>query len=81
MVVTNENNADIKHLHSTEVLDKENLVFIFNHCTLILLSRTLLYTLEKELATCSTILTWEIPWTEEPGELQSMGSKKELDTT
>ena len=29
--------------------------------------------LEKELATHSNILAWEIPWTEEPGGLQSMG--------
>ena len=29
--------------------------------------------LEKEMATHSYILAWEIPWTEEPGELQSMG--------
>ena len=32
--------------------------------------------LEKEMATQSRILAWEIPWTEEPGRLQSMGSKK-----
>ena len=31
--------------------------------------------LEKELATCSIFLAREIPWTEEPGGLQSMGSK------
>ena len=31
--------------------------------------------LEKELATHSSILAWEIPWTEEPGGLQSMGSQ------
>ena len=31
--------------------------------------------LEKEMATHSSILAWEIPWTEEPGELQSMGSQ------
>ena len=30
--------------------------------------------LEKEMATHSRILAWEIPWTEEPGRLQSMGS-------
>ena len=30
--------------------------------------------LEKEMATHSSILAWEIPWTEEPGGLQSMGS-------
>ena len=35
--------------------------------------------LEKEMATCSSILAWRIPWTEEPGKLQSMGSQ-ELDT-
>ena len=29
--------------------------------------------LEKEMATPSSVLAWEIPWTEEPGELQSMG--------
>ena len=36
--------------------------------------------LEKELATHSSILAWRIPWTEEPGRLQSTGPK-ELDTT
>ena len=36
--------------------------------------------LEKEMATHSSILAWRIPWTEEPGRLQSMGSQ-ELDTT
>ena len=30
--------------------------------------------LEKEMATHSSILAWEISWTEEPGMLQSMGS-------
>ena len=29
---------------------------------------------EKEMATQSLILAWKIPWTEEPGRLQSMGS-------
>ena len=32
--------------------------------------------LEEEMATCSGILAWKIPWTEEPGRLQSMGSQK-----
>ena len=32
--------------------------------------------LVKELATHSSILDWEIPWTEEPGGLQSMGSQR-----
>ena len=31
--------------------------------------------LEKEMATHSSILAWKIPWTEEPGQLQSMGSQ------
>ena len=32
--------------------------------------------LEEEMATHSSILAWTIPWTEEPGGLQSMGSKR-----
>ena len=32
--------------------------------------------LEKEMATQSSIFAWEIPWTEEPGRLQSMVSQK-----
>ena len=32
--------------------------------------------LEKEMATHSSILAWEIPWTEDPGGLQSMASKE-----
>ena len=32
--------------------------------------------LEKERATHSSILAWEIPWTEEPGGLQLMGSQR-----
>ena len=33
-------------------------------------------TLEKEMATHSSTLAWKIPWTEEPGRLQSMGSQR-----
>ena len=32
--------------------------------------------LEKEMATHSSIPAWRIPWTEEPGGLQSMGSQR-----
>ena len=32
--------------------------------------------LEKEMATHSSILAWQIPWTGEPGGLQSMGSQR-----
>ena len=31
---------------------------------------------EKEMAVHSSILAWKIPWTEEPGRLQSMGSER-----
>ena len=34
--------------------------------------------LEEEMVTQSGALTWEIPWTEEPGRLQSMGSQKTI---
>ena len=33
------------------------------------------YPLEKEMATHSSIFAWRIPWTEDPGELQSLGCK------
>ena len=32
--------------------------------------------LEKEMATHSSLLAWRIPWTEEPGGLQSMGHER-----
>ena len=32
--------------------------------------------LEKEMATHSSILAWKIPWMEDPGRLQSMGSQR-----
>ena len=34
--------------------------------------------LEKEMATQSHILAWEIPWIEEPGRLQSMGPESDM---
>ena len=37
--------------------------------------------LEEEMATHSSILAWEIPWTEDPEGLQFHGGSKELDTT
>jgi len=32
--------------------------------------------LEEEMATYASILAWRIPWTEEPGRLQAMGSQR-----
>ena len=37
--------------------------------------------LEEEMATHSNIFAWKIPWTDEPGRLQSMESQKESDLT
>ena len=37
--------------------------------------------LEREMATHSNILAWEIPWTEEPSTLYSLRGRKELDMT
>ena len=34
------------------------------------------HALEKEMATHSSVLAWRIPWTEEPGRLQSMGLQR-----
>ena len=33
--------------------------------------------LEKEMANRASVLAWKVPWTEEPGGLQSMGSKSQ----
>ena len=35
------------------------------------------YSLEKEMATHPSILAWRIPWTEEPGGLQSLASQSD----
>ena len=40
------------------------------------LTRDLIKYLEKELATNFSTLAWSFPWTEEPGRLQPMGSKR-----
>ena len=37
--------------------------------------------LQKEIATHFSLLAWEIPWTEEPGGLQSLGLQKESNMT
>ena len=37
--------------------------------------------LKKKMAIHSSTIAWKIPWTEEPGRLQSMGTHKESDTT
>ena len=42
----------------------------------IYIDRYTIYILEKEIATHSSILAWENPWTEEPGVLQFMGSQR-----
>ena len=36
----------------------------------------LIYAAEKAMAPHSSTLAWKIPWTEEPGRLQSMGSRR-----
>ena len=40
------------------------------------LRKTQFQSLEEEMAAHSGILAWRIPWTEKPGELQSMGSQR-----
>ena len=45
-------------------------------CNSLLPQFCLSVSLEKETATHSSIAAWEIPWTEEPGRLQSMGSQR-----
>ena len=40
------------------------------------MQQTVPFTLEEEMATHSSVLAWEIPWTEEPGRLQSIGLQR-----
>ena len=47
----------------------------FKLCKLYL-NKIIFFFLEEEMATHSSILAWEIPWTEEPGRLQPVGSQK-----
>ena len=61
-------------------------IFIIYGCPVILGNQSVFYhkhvqslgqedTLEKEMTTHSSILAWKIPWTEEPGGVQSVGSQ------
>ena len=60
--------------HSDKVLPPFVLAMIIS---LRCLQRTkTIYTALVEMATHSSILGWKIPWTEEPGGLQSMGSQR-----
>ena len=55
-------------------------VSLLGHATLkkkkVLIERVEKSTLEKAMATHSSTLAWKIPWTEEPGRLQSMGLQR-----
>ena len=46
------------------------------HCSFLPISALLVTETEKAMATHSSILAWKIPWTEEPGGLHSMGSRR-----
>ena len=52
------------------LVNDELIIFTWNT------KRFLLVYLEKAMATHSSTLAWKIPWTEEPGRLQSMGSQR-----
>ena len=55
----------------TPIPKKGNAKECSNYCTVALISHD---TTEKAMAPHSSTLAWKIPWTEEPGRLQSMGS-------
>ena len=72
-------------LFGVNSLPQNNVQFLMYYiiCTCILYKKhthiiicTHTNTLEKEMATHSSILAWKIPWTEEPGGPQSMGSQR-----
>ena len=51
--------------HNQGTLMKEDPLFVVS-----------LFMIKKEMATCSSILAWRIPWMEEPSEPQSMGLQR-----
>ena len=51
--------------------------YLYKHTGNIGIGPSFLQELQKEMATHSTTLAWEILWMEEPGRLQSMGSKSQ----
>ena len=66
--------------HSLQVLKLGDLKLLghcaFSHPPTFVLHLDLALTPEKAMATHSSTLAWKIPWTEEPGSLQSMGSHR-----
>ena len=67
-------------VHTSSHFPAENVRFELLHGEMIRPPETVgqfigLDPLEEEMATCSSIVYWEIPWTEEPGGRQSMGSQ------
>ena len=54
----------------------KHLSFGYGFCCIIFFHVYYIQILEKEMATHSSILVWKIPWMEEPGGLQSMGSQR-----
>ena len=52
------------------------IIFYDDNNMIMILIVTISDTLEKEMTTHSSSLTWKIPWMEEPGKLQSMGSQR-----
>ena len=59
----------IRSQNSSPPWDKSSQDCSFTYCLF-------LFHLQKEIATDSSILAWRIPWTEEPGQLQSLGSQR-----
>ena len=55
---------------------KEDMVHIYNGILLSHKKNKLMTFMEKAMATHSSTLAWKIPWTEEPGRLQSMGLRR-----
>ena len=56
-------------------IEQSPLCYTVGPCSLSILNIAV-YTMEKAMAPHSSTLAWKIPWTEEPGRLQTMGSPK-----
>ena len=66
----------VTNLSNIELLNKEIIVNLATTVRLIRITENYVCSGEKAMAPYSSTLAWKIPWTEEPGRLQSMGSQR-----